>query len=98
MNRRTKVLSFLILFAIAMLVSSCKKDPLNPLNPLGNCDQLAADFSEAYNAYLTSPSVATCEAFVDAYEDYINGCASWAGWNPAYDNMLDNVDCSEEGQ
>jgi hypothetical protein len=59
---------------------------------------LANDFTNAYQAYINNPSVATCEAFVDAYEDYINGCSGWVGWNPVYNNMLDDVDCSEEGQ
>lgn len=96
MNTKTRILSFVVMFAVAILVGSCKKDSI--LDPFSNCDKLANDFSNAYQAYISNPSQATCEAFVDAYEDYLNGCSGWIGWNPVYDHMLDDVDCSEEGQ
>jgi hypothetical protein len=94
MNTKTKILSFLVMFAVAMLMGSCKKESI--LNPVSNCDKVLEDFTNAYQAYLTDPTVANCETLEDAYNDYVNGCSGWIGYT-AYGNM-DDFNCSEGGQ
>lgn len=97
MNSRTKIFSFVIMFAIAMLVGSCKKDSvLNPLNA-GDCTKLAENINTALEAYINNPSVATCESYKSALQDYANGCAGFAGYNAAWAAAIDDLDCSEEG-
>lgn len=95
MNTKVKILSFFVMFAVAMLVGSCKKDSI--LNPYGNCNNLATDFSNAYQTWVSDPSVANCEAMVDAYNDYVSGCSGWVGF-VAHGDLLDEADCAESGQ
>ena len=95
MKSRTKIFSFIVMFAIAILVGSCKKDSvLDPFNT-ADCSNLAVNVSNAGTAFGTNPSVATCEAYKKALQDYVNGCASLAGYNAAYQDQIDDLDCSE---
>jgi hypothetical protein len=85
-----------VLIGLASLsVNSCKKtaDALTP-NP-ANCDALLNAYSAAVNAYILDQSVANCEAYVDALDNYINGCAILTpAQKQAYNDELDNIDCS----
>lgn len=95
MNTKTKVLSFIVMFAIAMLVGSCKKDSvLNPLNT-ADCATLSLNVSNAANAFGMDPTVANCEAYKDALQEYVNKCAGIAGYNAAYQDAIDDLDCSD---
>ena len=97
MKSRTRIFSFVMMFSIAMLVGSCKKDSvLNPLNA-GDCTKLIEDYQSALEAYLNNPSVATCEAYKSSLQDYADGCAGFAGYNATLAASIDDIDCSEEG-
>ncbi len=83
-----------VLIALALLsFSSCKKtkDALTY-----NCDELANDFITTYQAYLMNPTQENCEAFVQAFDDYLDGCGT--SLTPAqrqeYQDAVDAVDCS----
>ena len=93
MNSKSRIFSFLIIFTIAMLVGSCKKDSV--LNPLGNCDNLATAVSQAANVFIANPTVATCEAYKDALQNYIDGCTGYAYYNAAYQGAIDDLDCTD---
>jgi hypothetical protein len=96
MNTKTKILSFIVMFAIAILVGSCKKDSI--LNPYGNCDNLAIAVSTAASNFSSNPTVANCEAYKDALQDYVNGCAGYTLYNAAYQDAINDLDCSDYNQ
>ena len=95
MNTKVKILSFFVMFAVAMLVGSCKKDSIIPGV---NCTNLATAVSTAASNFSSNPTVANCEAYKDALQDYVNGCAGLAIYNAAYQNALDDLDCSDYDQ
>lgn len=80
------------MFTVAMLVGSCKKDSITPF---GNCDNLAAAVSTAASNFTSNPTEATCEAYRDALQDYINGCAGWGLYNALYQDVIDDLNCSD---
>ena len=82
-----------VLMSIACVsLNSCKKaaDILS-----GDCNHLIEAYTDAANAYTLDPSVENCEAYVDALEDYVNGCAILtAQQKQEFQNDINNADCS----
>jgi len=77
---------------VLLLFSSCKKSD----DIAVNCEELGNAFINTYQEYLMNPTQENCEAFIQAAEDYLNGCATTL--TPAqrqeYQDAIDNVDCS----
>jgi hypothetical protein len=83
-----------MLVLVIFLFNGCKKDKDDGSNL--NCDQLYANYTNALTAFLTTPSEATCNAFEDAVQDYLNGCAVLTpAQKQELQQALDENDCSE---
>jgi hypothetical protein len=88
---------FLTLLCSAFILINCKKsDSNNDLN--GNCEALADDASNAASDFIANMSEATCNDYVDAIDDYYNGCDLIPqSEKDSYDQWLNSVDCSLYG-
>jgi hypothetical protein len=94
--KRLKIILALTLICTAFLLSDCKKTKNDILNPAGNCNTLSTKFSDAFSAYLSDPSVANCQAYVQTLKDYVNGCAALTqAEKDTYNASIDATDCSQ---
>ena len=84
-----KLKLYLALFAISTLfiLSACTKKK--------SCDELATEVSDAATAFGLNPSQQTCEDYVDAIQNYYDGCSTVpASVRASYDQWLNSVDCT----
>jgi hypothetical protein len=80
-----------------MTMMSCKKDKI--IEPeLNNCVALAEAYTVALTAYIYDPSsTEKCEAFLQAAQDYIDGCDILTPEQKAeIQEQIDNADCSNK--
>jgi 6-phosphogluconate dehydrogenase (decarboxylating) len=94
--KKFRTLISIVVFSIIMLsVNSCKK-ATDAINPTDNCDELMDAYTVALNAWVSTPSETTCEAYVDALDKLINGCAILtAAQRAEFNNQLEDADCSQ---
>ena len=85
-------LSFFILMSISIF--SCDKDK-DTEPDVNQCVVLGEAYVEALTAYINDPTSEKCENFVQAAQDYINGCAILTPAQKAeIQEQLDEADCS----
>jgi hypothetical protein len=96
--KRTKIYIFLMLLGMVFLFDGCKKDKDDD-GPVGkSCEELADDYYNAVVAFTTNPTEATCNAFEDAVEAYLSGCAILTpAQKQELQQALDENDCSVYG-
>lgn len=96
--KRTKIYIFLMLLGMVFLFDGCSKKDDDD-GPTGkSCEELADDYYNAVVAFSTNPTEATCNAFEDAVEDYLNGCAILSlAQKQELQQALDENDCSVYG-
>jgi hypothetical protein len=58
------------------------------------CENLLDDATDAATAFGNNPSSATCQDYVDAMNDYIDDCRTYAGYNQVWETYLASIDCS----
>ena len=80
---RTFVALVCTLAVFAVLSSSCKKDNNNNVTPCAtswavDLQDEAAALGDAASAYAQDPSTANCNAYQQAYQNWINGLQGWA--------------------
>jgi len=76
-------------------IGSCKK-AVDNIIPGANCNDLSETWVAALNAYSLDPSEANCEAYVDAFSDYVNGCATLtSAQKKELNDEIDAIDCSQ---
>lgn len=94
--KKFRTLFFIVALGIVLLpVNSCKK-ATDPLNPTDNCDALTEAYLAALNAWVADPSEATCEAYVDAVDNLVNGCSYLTAAERAeFNSELEEIDCSQ---
>ncbi len=89
--KKLKIYFILLCTGVLFCISGCTKKE-SPKS----CDALAADFEAALTAFITNPTRETCEDYVDALEDYINGCALLTPAERAqFQQSIDDADCSQ---
>ncbi|MGD2034365.1 MAG: hypothetical protein PVF73_04870 [Bacteroidales bacterium] len=96
MKKINRILIPFILIMLIFSLSSCKKTK-DVLDGGDNCDELVDDLSAAITEFSLDPtSQEKCEAYVQALENYLNGCST--GLTPAqrqeYQDQIDEADCS----
>lgn len=86
-------LSFFILISISIF--SCDKDK-DTVPDTNNCVVLGKAYTEALTAFINDQSNSEkCENFLQAAQDYINGCAILTPEQKAeIQEQIDNADCS----
>ena len=93
--KRSKIYIVLVLISALFLFDGCKKKTEDKAD---DCTSLSENASNASQAFITNPSEATCEAYVQAIHDLYNGCtAISAAIKDNYDAWLASVDCSIYG-
>jgi len=94
--KKFRTLFLIVALGIVLLpVNSCKK-VADAVNPTANCDDLLEAYSAALNAWVADPSEATCEGYVDALDNYVNGdTILTAAQRAEYNSELDDIDCSQ---
>jgi len=101
-----KLFNLVLFFSLCLGLSSCGDGDGIP----GGCDNNFAqefqdelnDISEAASNWATEQTTEACEAYIDAYQDYLNAledwdeCALWYGnqdeWQQAIDDTQDDLD------
>lgn len=74
------------------LFSDCAKKTENKTN---DCEALADAAATASTAFVSNPTEATCQAYVQAIHDYYTGCDLIPdATKQAYDAWLASADCS----
>lgn len=92
MKRKMKILvafTFLAITSVLVLNSCIGKDNLE-----SRCEAKSEEVIDALTNWSTDYSVATCEDYKDAMGDYIDACSAYGLYNSAYEDQLDDIDCS----
>ncbi len=93
--KRTKIYIVLVLICTIFLINGCSKKE----KTADNCATLSTAASDALTAYSANPNSTTCEAFVQAINNYYQGCDLIpASVKQSYDVWLQQVDCSGSGK
>jgi len=80
-------------FVLTLVTVSCKKDEISNTE---KCDQLIVTYQQAVSDYAVNPNTETCEAFVQALENYINGCSILTAMQrQEFQEEIDGADCSQ---
>lgn len=85
-----------MLLGMVFLFDGCKKDKDDD-GPIGkSCEELAADYVNAYTAFAGSMTEANCEALKDALQDFLDGCPYYAGYDrEELQQDLNEIDCTQ---
>ena len=89
-TKMKKILSLILIAGVlSVAITSCKKDKKE------DCTALSTSVSNKATAYMTDPSVANCNGYKTAINDYIN--SSCSGLTQAqkdeYQEMFNALDC-----
>lgn len=89
MKKLLPILSICLIVTM-LIFSGCGKNEKNATNCSESALNLANSFSTANSAE------AACEAWKDAYRDFINDCDNFLGnaVEQAYEDYIDQVDCT----
>ncbi len=69
--KRSKIYFGILLLFTVILLSGCKKKEEKTVS----CEDLYTNYVNATTTFLTTPTEATCVAFEEAVQAYLNGCA-----------------------
>jgi hypothetical protein len=89
--KKFRIFGVLILLSMMFLINGCaKKDKLTT-----NCSSLANAVTNSLNAFSANPNTSTCEAYVSAMHDYVNGCSTLTpAEKESINTSLANTNCS----
>jgi hypothetical protein len=87
--KKFNIAVLLVLFGMSVVISGCKKTKED------NCLNLTNNVEAALTAFGNNPTQATCEAYYNAMQDYIDGCKTITPATKAYyEDLLSSTDCS----
>jgi len=80
------------MLGMVFLINGCsKKDSTNNVD---NCASLLTSFTNAYTAFATNQTQQTCNAYIQALRNYVNGCATLTpAQKQSYNQELNSADC-----
>jgi len=88
--RKMTLYILLVLAGIVFTMDGCKKE-----KKVDNCATLSAAASDAAEAFIANMNQETCEAYVDAIQDFYDGCATITpALRAQYDAALESMECS----
>jgi len=86
--KKLRIYIALLGLSILFILSSCTKKK--------SCSELTDDYSDALTVFITNPTQQTCENYIDALRDYIDGCSNLTpAERAALEDDLDNSDCNQ---
>ncbi len=90
--KRTKIFVTVLLVSTVFLMNGCSKKE----KTTDNCVTLSVKLSNAYSAFAANQTQATCEAYVQAIDNYLNGCDLIDAVTRAeYEDWRDSENCSD---
>jgi uncharacterized lipoprotein YajG len=89
--KRMKIFGVLMMLSMVFLINGCSKKD----NKVDNCSALATSFTNAASAFTSNPTKQTCDAYIQALKNYVNGCATLTpSLKQTYDQILNAQNCS----